>query len=192
MKEIWKDIKDYEGLYQVSNLGRVKSLNHIRKNGKNSKYMQKGKVLHKWISCCGYYQVVLSKNGKVKRLTIHRIVAQVFIPNTLNKPQVNHKDGNKLNNCVDNLEWCTRSENQLHAWKNGLQVFTDNQLKSVTKNGIPVAKPVNQYDKSKNFIKRWNSMKEAECSLNIPNSNITNCCKGKRKSAGGYIWEYVN
>lgn len=192
MKEIWKDIKGYEGLYQVSNLGRVKSLNHIRKNGKSGEYIQKGKVLQNLISCCRYYQVGLSKNGSIKFLTVHRLVAEAFIPNPENKPQVNHIDGNKLNNCIDNLEWCTRSENQLHAWKNGLQMFTDNQLKSVTKNGISLVKPVNQYDKNKNFIKRWSSMKEVERSLKIPNSCITDCCKGRRKTAGGYIWEYAN
>ncbi len=192
MEEIWKDVVGYEGLYQVSNLGRVKSLNHVRKNGKSGEYMQRGKILQNLTSCCKYYQVGLSKNGRVKLLTVHRLVAEAFIHNPDNKPQVNHIDGNKLNNCIDNLEWCTRSENQLRAWKNGLQVFTNNQLKSVTKNGIPLAKPVNQYDKNKNFIKRWNSMKEVECSLNIPNSNITDCCKGKRKSAGGFIWKYAN
>ena len=107
MEEIWKPIKDYEGLYEVSNLGRVKSLKRF--------HHQREQILKNKLTKDGYYEIALLKNSKYKYIRIHRIVAQTFIPNEMNKKEVNHKDGNKLNNCVDNLEWCTSSENQKHA-----------------------------------------------------------------------------
>ena len=116
MEEIWKPIKGYEGLYEVSNLGRVKSLkrwHHPREN-----------ILKNKFTTDGYYETALLKNGKYKYIRTHRIVAQTFIPNEMNKKEVNHKDGNKLNNCVDNLEWVTSSENQKHAYKLGLQTVS--------------------------------------------------------------------
>lgn len=117
--EIWKDIKGYEGLYQVSNYGRIKAL---------SKTVNRGKCHRSWkehylkygVDNRGYYKTHLSKNGVNKTVKVHRIVAQTFINNQLNKKEVNHKDGNKQNNTVDNLEWVTKSENQLHAYKTGL------------------------------------------------------------------------
>lgn len=117
MKEIWKDIKGYEGLYQVSNLGRVKSLDRTYKSSltNTETITRRGKVL-KPLFNRGYYYVALSSGNKVIRKSIHRLVAETFIPNNLNKPQVNHKDGNKKNNNVKNLEWATQSENQLHRF----------------------------------------------------------------------------
>ena len=116
MNEIWKDIEGYEGKYQVSNLGNVKSLNY-----KNS-----GKEQN--IALCndadGYLLVNLRLNNKVKTKRVHRLVAQAFIPNPENKPQVNHIDGNKKNNKIENLEWCTCEENQRHAWDKGLKIRT--------------------------------------------------------------------
>ena len=102
--ELWKDIPNYESLYQASNLGRIRSLDHVRKNGTNS-YIQKGKILKFNKNDSGYYQVRLSKNGIAKTYRVNRLIALTFINNPLNKETVNHKDGNKLNNCVDNLEW---------------------------------------------------------------------------------------
>lgn len=113
MEEIWKPIKGYEGLYEVSNLGRVKSLKRF--------HHQREQMLKNILTKYGYYKTKLLKNGKYKLISTHRIVAQTFIPNEMNKEEVNHKDGNKLNNCVDNLEWCTSSENHIHAYKLGLQ-----------------------------------------------------------------------
>jgi hypothetical protein len=111
MKEIWKDIKNYEELYQISNFGRIKRL-------KNNRTM-KEKILKPYINN-GYYKLLLYKKGISKRYSVSRLVSMNFIPNPKNKPQVNHIDGNKLNNKVDNLEWCTISENQKHAFKLGL------------------------------------------------------------------------
>lgn len=119
MKEKWKDIKLYEGLYQISSFGRVKSLNRITSNVDGISREIKEKILKQSISN-EYYSITLN-NGTKKRFSVHRLVALAFIPNPENKEQVNHKDGNKLNNMKSNLEWNTKSENQLHAYAIGLQ-----------------------------------------------------------------------
>lgn len=112
--EIWKDIKGYEGYYQISNLGGIKS---FPRNGTISTvYMLKPTLTKN-----GYYKVTLSKPNNTTYLLVHRIVAETFIPNPENKPEVNHIDGDKLNNCVDNLEWCTSKENITHSIKTGLK-----------------------------------------------------------------------
>ena len=120
LKEEWKDIKDYEGYYQVSDLGKIRSVDRFVVHSKNgNKAFKKGKVF-----AVGFTNkaliVALSKNGIKKSFLIYRIVAQQFIPNPENKPEVNHKDGNRLNNKVSNLEWMTRSENEKHAYDTGL------------------------------------------------------------------------
>ena len=114
MKEIWKDIKGYEGLYQISNTGKIKSLERYKDNH-SKKQLVKEKIRKQIISKTGYYTCMLTKNGNLKLFKVHRIVAEAFIPNPNNYPIINHIDGNKLNNNVSNLEWCTRSENQKHA-----------------------------------------------------------------------------
>lgn len=116
MDEIWKDIKGYEGLYQVSNLGRVKSLDTIDRLHRK----HKSNIKHQCNNGNGYLIVNLKHNGKQKNHLVHRIVATTFLENPDNKREVNHKDGNKQNNCVDNLEFVTRSENIKHAFKMGL------------------------------------------------------------------------
>lgn len=118
MEEIWKDIEGYNGRYQVSNLGRVKS---IITKGRYEYNPPKVSILSGTIARGGYKRVLLTKNGKKTAESVHRLVAKAFIPNPENKPQINHIDGNKLNNCVDNLEWVTHQENQAHAWDNGLK-----------------------------------------------------------------------
>lgn len=125
---IWKDIPEYEGLYQVSNLGEVKSLSKNR-NAFNSYYVSKERILKPALNDSGYKIVVLTKNKKPKSLRIHRLVALAFIDNLENKPQVNHKDGNKTNNNVENLEWCTNGENGKHAYKLGLKKINNGCFK---------------------------------------------------------------
>lgn len=178
--EEWKDIKDFEGLYQISNYGRVKSVSKISKIN--------GRVYPTIIMTCHpntkkYLEVELCKNGKQHRYRIHRLVANAFIPNQENKPQVNHKDGNKQNNRLDNLEWCTNGENQIHAFKNGLNhrgKYGDS----------PKAKSVKQYDKNGNFIREWDSIIRIKNECGYSDGFISSCCKGRYKTAYGYIWKY--
>lgn len=118
--ETWKDIKDYEGCYQVSNLGRVKSLERTVKRGTNFLPI-KERILKSYINTDGYLMVDLRKDGKRKTTRIHRIVGEAFITNLENKPEINHKDGIKINNEPENLEWCTHGENIKHAFKSGLR-----------------------------------------------------------------------
>jgi hypothetical protein len=113
MQEIWKDIKDYEGLYQISNLGKIKSL--ARKT--NNQFCKEDIILKLWLSPTGYLVINLHKNGKMKYFTVHRLVLKNFVSNPLNKLEINHKDGNKQNNNLNNLEWATSSENHKHAFK---------------------------------------------------------------------------
>ena len=170
-KEIWKDIKEYDGKYQVSNLGNVRNnKNHILKPSKNRK---------------GYLNVVLYKNNASKTLRIHRLVALTYISNPNKYPQVNHIDGNKENNKVDNLEWCNNSINQKHAFINGLQ-------KDVNGANNPNARKINQYDLNNNFIKQWDCIKDIEDALHIHRSNIWKCCIGKYLKSHNYIWKYAN
>lgn len=174
--EIWKDIKGYEGLYQVSNLGNVRSLNFHRE--------KKIKILKPNLKKDGYYETTLSKNSKFKWVRTHRLVAEAFIPNIYNKPQVNHINGNKLDNKAENLEWCTNQENITHAIITGLEKLNGHEN--------PNAKEVNQYDLNNNFIKSYKCLKYAQEETGIKYRYISEACHLKRKSAGGYIWKFEN
>ena len=168
MEEIWKPIKKFEKFYEISNFGNVKSL-------------RKNKILKPHLGN-QYYQVTLYGDNKYKKIyVIHRLVAQAFIPNPENKPTVNHKDENKLNNHVENLEWASHLEQNLYGTR----------MKRMKEK---LYKKVNQYDLDDNFIKQWNSILEAENELKIAKGKITECCKHYygRKTAGGFIWRYVN
>ena len=126
MEEIWKDVVGYEGLYQVSNYGRVKSLPKIHKTTKNYNklgYITKEKILRQRKTQRGYFIVTLYKDQKGKSLYVHRLVANMFILNKDNKPCINHKNGDKKDNKVTNLEWCTYSENMIHAYATSLNHY---------------------------------------------------------------------
>ena len=126
--EVWKDIKGYEGLYQVSNLGKIRSL----RCWTGRIYLVRNKILNPSRNQKGYLQVQLCKNGKRKQCLVHRVVAEIFIPHFDEKQDiVNHIDGNKLNNIVENLEWCTQKQNVQHAIRNNLFKTHKNNLKSV-------------------------------------------------------------
>lgn len=179
--EIWKDIVGYEGLYQVSNLGRVKSLG----NGKSTNPLTNiEKILKQQPTKKGYLKIKLCNNG-FKYFNVHRLVAQTFIENKKNKPQVNHIDCNKQNNRVDNLEWVTSNENIIHSVLNNLQK---------NKKGFEskCSKQIQQFDKNWNLIKEWGSINEACIELGINSFGIIKCCKKEKKykTAYGYKWKY--
>lgn len=185
--EIWKDIKGYENLYQVSNLGNVRSLDHIRKNGKdeNKKCLHKGKMLKPGIESIGYKVVGLSKEGKSKSFRVHRLVAETFIDNPNNYKCINHKDENKLNNNVNNLEWCTIAYNNNYGTKQ--ERYKKNIIKKI-------GRKINQYDLNENLIKTWDCIMDAERYLKRKRAAtpIWYCCQKKTKTAYGYRWEYQN
>jgi hypothetical protein len=173
--EIWKKIKEFDN-YEVSNYGNVRSINRIDNLGR----IKQGKKLKKTKNKQGYEYVTLIKNGKKTNKTVHRLVAFTFLSNKNNNLVVNHIDGNKENNNISNLEIITQKQNIKHAW--------DNKLSHRTR-----CKKVAQYDKNKNIIKIYDAILDAERETGINNSKIVACCKKRygRKTAGGYIWEYV-
>lgn len=186
MQEVWKDIKGYEGLYMVSNQGEILTKSY-RGTGKS-------KLLRLFDDGRGYCMVSLYKEGKIKPTRVHRIVAETFIPNPNRFPQINHIDGNKKNNNTNNLEWCTAKENIRHAWRNGLAKMTEERrqrsIRQLRKYIKVHAVEINQYTLDEKYIKTWKSIKEASETLKIPAGNICNCCRGKLKQTGGYIWTY--
>lgn len=176
MVEIWKDIKGYEGYYQISNLGNVKSLRDF----KNKKIICREKILKNHINKNGYVYIGLCKDKNHKTHRVHRLVAQTFIDNPDNLPQVNHIDGDKSNNCVDNLEWCTRSQNQIHAYKHNLSKITTKRMESFMKNRKDNSKKIFQYDLDGNFIQEFESMKKLADFLKIDSSVISRCCSNNK------------
>lgn len=179
--EKWKEIKGYEGYYEISDLGRVKSLARswysTSKRGNPKKCGTPEKILKPADNGTGYMIVNLSKNGKTKMKLVHRLVAEAFIENANNYPQVNHKDEDKTNNNAENLEWVTCIEN--------LRYGTRSKRESDTKCYI-----INQYDLQGNFIREWLGARKIEKELGIKNQGICMCCNGKLKTSGGYIWRY--
>ena len=173
MEEIWCPIKGYEGQYEVSDKGRVRSL----KFGKE-------RILKPVSDKDGYLQVGLWKNGENKMCKVHRLVAQAFIPNPQNLPEVNHKDEDKTNNFVHNLEWCDRKYN------NNYGTHIQRMAEKMT-NG-KLSKPVLQYTKSGEFVREWKSARDVQRNLGYFHSYISSCCTGRYKSAYNFIWKFKN
>ena len=186
--EIWKDIKGFEGLYQISNFGRVKSLKRKRFNYRLQKTIEIHKeiILKPFEDKKGYLCVKLQNNKNKTMFKVHRLVAKTFIPNPDDLPQINHINGIKNNNNMHNLEWCNCSYNVKEAFRLGLSKKGKHHYNR---------KRVIQYDLNGNFIKLWDCMIDAINELNLRKSSwssISQCCKGKRKSAYGYIWKYAD
>lgn len=227
-QEIWKDIKGWEGLYQVSNLARVRSTFRYKK------------IIKPYIDKWGYLEVNLYRNNKTTHKKIHRLVAEAFIHNPDNKPCVDHIDTNKLNNLPENLRWCTYRENcnnplslkhlseslsgEKNYWfgkkqpesmrkkrsestrgekaywygkKRDAETIEKMRRASISRGWIgekhPNAKPVLQiYEVDGSLIKRWSCAAEAERELGVSRQKICVCCRGARKSAGGYVWKYAS
>lgn len=198
-KEVWKDVVGYEGFYMVSNSGRVKSLNRV--SDYNSR-PTKGIYIKDRKSNKGYFLIRLNKNGHASAFLLHRLIAIAFIPNPENKRCVNHINGIKDDNRIENLEWCTYSENNKHAYRTGLKKVSKGML---GRKGVlsPYSKPVRQMDLNGNEIAIHCSIKEAEQKTGVNDGNISGCCKktlrkNKQgnyyfpKKAGGFKWEYAN
>ena len=162
MNESWVDVVGYEGLYEVSDLGRVKNI-------------KTGRILKPWNISTGYLLVSLCKNGIVRKALIHRLVATAFLPNPQNLPEVNHRDENKSNNAVENLEWCTHDYNMNYG-----TIYER------------LSKPVLQFNLQGNLIKEWPSVSKVEEEMGI--THISDCCLGRYgyKTAKGFIWRYKN
>ena len=150
------------------------------------------KILKPYKNKDGYLQVTLNKNGKVKTFLVHRLVAQAFLSNEENKPEVNHKWGIKTDNRASELEWNTTKENCKHSWETGLKENTRKHCSELGKRQAKLnAKSVIQYDLQGNFIKEWGSVTGAGKKLKIDCSSISGCCKGKRKTAGRLYMEIL-
>ena len=172
MNEIWRPIYGYESLYEVSNLGRIRSYHGKKKSSDGFIYLNPTPTPQ------GYLVVTLYKNGKRSKKTVHTLVAEAFIQNPNNYPCVNHKDENKQNNFACNLEWCTYAYNNAYGTA---------KIRSINTK----SKPVNQFTLQGTWIATYLSARVANKLTNIPRSDIQNCCKGKIPYAGGYIWSYV-
>lgn len=170
--EKWKTISNFIN-YEVSNKGKVR-------NKKTQCFLKYNATRD------GYQRVRLYKNGIPTTLMVHRIVVNAYIENPLSKSQVNHKDGNKTNNTVENLEWVTKSENEKHAYKHGLKKgYAPSSEKS------RLSKKVAMINKDGNIVRTFYCIKDVERELGIPHSNIINVCKGKKKTAHGFRWVYI-
>lgn len=177
--ENWKPVIGYEGLYEISNKGLIRSIDRvIQRNGASHRI--KGRILSIYTDNLGYQRITLSKEGKLHTMCIHKLVAEAFIPNPENKPCIDHIDTNPSNNCVDNLRWCTHSENMNNS-------VTLQHLKECR-----ITKPVLQYDLKDNFIAEYISGREAARQVNIQQASLVRCLQGTQKTAGGYKWRYKN
>lgn len=192
---IWRPVLGFEGYYEISNTGIVRSVNRIV-SGKNGSVRHiPGVIMTQQTNHKGYKCVILHKYGEHYTKFIHRLVAEAFIDNPFKLPQVNHIDTDKTNNHVENLEWITNEDNQKHAVANGCyKGFTEKQLIATLINQKKAAKqrqkPVAQYDLDGNYIQSFESISDAERKTGCNNSKICACCKGNRKQAYGYIWKY--
>ena len=176
--EVWKDVNGFEGHYQISNLGRVKSLRRKFLCGNGGYRILDETIAKLTKDNKGYYRKCLLNHGYKKSERIHRLVAKHFIPNPQNKPQINHINGIKTDNRVENLEWATNGENQSHAYKLGLRDHNK-------------ARKIQEIDENGNILREFSMIKDAALLYNINNYSITNVLKNRQKSTKGKIFKYV-
>ncbi len=196
-EEIWKDIPDYEGYYQASNLGRIKSMPRVVTNYRGS-HISKEKILKQHCDKKGYSKVYLLKNKVGKTTCVHRLVALAFLSNPNNWPDINHKDENPSNNNVENLEWCTEKYNSNYGTcierRKASYVRNQSFLKAnatkVKNQSRCHETPIFGTSKNGDTILSYKSITEAARSTGISKGHIGECVKGIRKSAGGYYWKY--
>ena len=189
-KEIWKPVAGYEGIYDVSNLGRVKTVErtcYLNIKGTDTQRIIKEKIKHPsqdgqgYKNNNGYLSVILSFKNKSKRFHVHRLVAEAFLENPNNYETVNHIDGNKFNNEVSNLEWASRKQNIEHAWKTGLNHIPSNYAGTHKKK-------ITQKDLQGNIIKEWDSMTEAARFLGLDKATFSNRIKSGKLEYHGFLW----
>lgn len=186
MKEIWKEInwiKGYEGLYQISNLGNVISNNYRHKKEEHQ--------IKTFVNKHGYFAVVLKANGNQKNMLVHRLVATAFIENPNNFPLVNHKDEDKKNNSVDNLEWCTHKYNINYSMEKRGKNYNSQKRKRQKFTPHKHTKKVRQINTNEVVIKEYENVSEAARLNHFSLKSLIDCCNGKRKTAHGFKWEFV-
>lgn len=204
MVEEWRDIEDYEGLYQISNLGKVKSLPRKVQFGVGYRITDE-RILKPHQMKNGYMTVGLKRHNKPKYMTVHRLVAEAFIPNPDNKPCIDHIDGDRKNNSVENLRWCTHKENCNNpitrqriseAMKNRIFSEETRHKMSIARKGkynTKISKTVIQIDKeSGEILNEYPSINEIYRQLGYSPSRISNCCRGIYKQYKGFIWKYAS
>lgn len=176
--EIWRDIKGYDGLYQVSNEGRVKSVDRVIETS-NGKRLYKGRIITPYEKKNGYYTVDLYNKGKKEKKFVHKLVGDTFIPNPHKYTVVDHIDGDKQNNNIENLRWCTQQQN------NNFELYRSHQ-----KNNKLKSKIVYMYDSNDLLIAIYPSTKEVERQMNIHSGTVSKWCLGKCEDKKGYKWSY--
>ena len=181
MRERWKDIKGYENLYQISNLGRVKSMQKFRRHQYRNQYKE-GVILKPALTGTKYYFVTLCKDGVHKTHLVHRLVATAFLPNLHRKDDLSHKDGNKLNNNVSNLEWSTRKENIAHAFATGLSKPHHHQI---NRKKVLVSN-------ASGFFKVFSCVADAAKFIGRSESGVSRVCNGKLHQTGGYNCDFID
>lgn len=182
--EIWIDIIGWEGVYQISNLFRIKGVLRVVKHKNKQTKTIHPKIITPFKNSGGYLAVKLNKDGVIKTLLHHRLIGIHFIPNPNNKPQINHKNGIKTDNRVDNLEWCTIKENQVHSWEELGRV-------SSTKGKFDKDHPNSKIVRCLTLDIQFNSSAQASRSLGISQGSISNVCKNKRLHADGMYFQYI-
>ena len=188
MEEIWKNIEGYPN-YQVSNMGRVKRLS-------TGYYRRTEKILKPQLQNNGYLHIKLSQKDKTKCILVHRLIAQVFIPNPNNLPQVNHINEDKTDNRVENLEWCDRKYNINYGNGISKRVKTNKENGTYKKIGEinykNFSKSILQFSKDNSFIRRWDCIMDVQRELGYDNKQICSCLKNRQKTAKGFKWVYAD